>query len=126
MKNVPCLSADMQARIETPRVPLVKLKLEDERTTRIIKFKMQRNSSSAASETYNINMTTFNDSKPEEFLALLKNFKIVIYGTGTTTLSGRINYLLIILCGQALMEFDKLQSHYGGSTNNHLKLIRKV
>ena len=116
----------MQARIETPRVPLVKLKLEDERTTRIIKFKMQRNSSSAASETYNINMTTFNDSKPEEFLALLKNFKIVIYGTGTTTLSGRINYLLIILCGQALMEFDKLQSHYGGSTNNHLKLIRKV
>ena len=30
-----------------------------------------------------------------------------------------------MLCGQALMEFDKLQSQYGGTTNNHLKIIQE-
>ena len=29
-----------------------------------------------------------------------------------------------MLRGQALIEFDKLQSQYGGATNNHLKLIQ--
>ena len=76
MKNGPCLSTDVEVCIEPPPIPLVKLELEYERATHIIKFSMWRNSSSAAYETYNINMNTFNDGQPEDFLALPKNFKI--------------------------------------------------
>ena len=68
-------------------------------------------------------MSTFDDCQPEEFLSLLRNFKITTDGTGTTTTSVRINYLRTMLCGQALREFDELQIQYGVSTNNHLKLI---
>ena len=70
-------------------------------------------------------MNTFDDGQPEEFLSLLRNFNIVIDGTGNTTPSGRINYLRTMLSGQALREFDKLQSQYRGATNNRLKLIQE-
>ena len=30
-----------------------------------------------------------------------------------------------MLCGQALREFDSLQSQYGGLTNNHPKIIQE-
>ena len=82
--------------------------------------------SSTASETFNVNMNTFDDGQPEEFLSLLRNFKIAIDGTGTTTPSGRINYLCMMLCGQALRDFNKLKYQCGGATNNHLKLIQEV
>ena len=47
-------------------------------------------------------MDTFKDGQPEEFLYLLKNFKIAIDGTGTTTTSGWINYLRTMLHVKAL------------------------
>ena len=45
---------------------------------------MRRKPTSEKSETYNINMSTLEDSQPEEFLSLIKNFNIAINGTGTT------------------------------------------
>ena len=53
------LSADMQARIEPPPITLIKLEVDDDRTTNIIKVKMRRNPSPPTSETYSINMNTF-------------------------------------------------------------------
>ena len=102
MNNVGCISSDMQARIEPPPILLIKLEVDDNRKTHIIKVKMQRNPSSATSETYNVNMNTFDDDQPEEFLSLLRNFKITTDGTGTTTTSVRINYLRTMLCGKTL------------------------
>ena len=78
---------------------------------------------SSTAETYNINISTFKDVQPEEFLALLKNFEIEIDGTGTTSLSGKINYLHTMLLGASLREFDKLSSQNHGATNDHLKHI---
>ena len=37
---------------------------------------------------YKVNMYTFNDGQPEEFLALLRNWKITTDRTGTTSPSG--------------------------------------
>ena len=70
-------------------------------------------------------MNTLYDGQPEEFLLLLKNFKIATNGTGTTNPSSQINLLRMMLRVQALMEFDGLQSQYVGSTNKHLKLIQE-
>ena len=125
MKNVGGLSADMQVHTKSPPIPLTKLEVDDDRTTHIINVNMRRNPSSAASKTYNVNMNTFDDGQPEEFLSHLRNFKIAIDGTRTTTPPGWIKYLRTMLRGQALREFDKLHSQYGGAINNHLKLIQK-
>ena len=97
-----CLSTDVQALIEPPPIPLIKVDLEEERASNIIKVKMRRNPALAASETYELKMATFENGQPEEFLALLKNFKIAINGTGTTSVAGWINYLRTILRAEAL------------------------
>ena len=54
-------SYDMQARIEPPPIPLIKVVVDGDCTTHIIKVKIWRNPSSASSKTYNANMNTFND-----------------------------------------------------------------
>ena len=126
MKNVVTwLSADIQARIKPPPIPIIKLEVDDERTTNIIKVKMRRNPSSAASKTYSINMNTFDYGQPEEFLPLLNNLKISTDGTGTTTPSGWVNYLHTMLQRKALREFNGLQSQYSGFTNSYLKFIQE-
>ena len=68
-------------------------------------------------------MDTFKNGQPEEFLALLNNFKIVIDGTGTTSVKGRINYLHRMLRAEALIKFDELTSQNCGTTNAHPKHI---
>ena len=90
--------------------------------THIIKIKIWKNPSQAASETYKINISTFDDGQPEELIALLRNFRIAIDGTNRTTASGHINYLRAMLCGTSLREFDEL-ALAGNSTVNHLKHI---
>ena len=87
------LRADVQAHIEPFTIPLIKLEVDNEHTTNIIKVKIHRNPSSAASEMHNIKINTFNDVQPEEFLSLLNNFNIATDGIGTTTTPVHMNYL---------------------------------
>ena len=100
-KNVPWVTTYVQSRIYPPPTPLIKVELYELHTTHIINVKMRRNTSQAISETYNINMSTFDDGQPEEFLAQLKNFEIRIGGTGTTMPTGRIKYLCTMIHGQS-------------------------
>ena len=103
MKNVGWISADMQSRIKPLPISLIMLEVNDDSTTHTIKVEMQKNISSAESKTNNININTFDDGQPKEFLLLFRNFKIAIDGTGTTTTSGQINYIRTMLCGQAFV-----------------------
>ena len=81
---------------------------------------MRRNPSQATSEKYNMNMSTFDNGQPEEFLVLLRNFKIAIDRTSMTMPTGRINYLCTMLREKSLREFDEI-SLQENTTNNHLK-----
>ena len=74
-KNVPWVTTYVQSRIYPPPTPLIKVELYELHTTHIINVKMRRNTSQAISETYNINMSTFNDGQPEKFLTLVKKFE---------------------------------------------------
>ena len=76
MKNLPWLSADVQARIEPSQISLIKAGLEGLQATNIIKFNILRHPSQSTSETYKIYMYTLNDGQPEELFALLRNWKI--------------------------------------------------
>ena len=55
-------------------------------------------------------MNIFGNFQSEEPIIILKKFKKVIDGTGTTNVSGRTNYLRKMLRGEALQEFDELAS----------------
>ena len=73
-----------------------------------------------------VNMNTFDDGQPEEFLSLIINFNIETDGTRTTNPYIHIACLHMMLSGQALREFYKPQSQYGGATNKQPKLIQEV
>ena len=50
-------------------------------------------------------MYIFDDTQPEEFLTLLRNWKIATDGTSTATPSGHISYLRTLLRGGIIIEF---------------------
>ena len=105
-----CLSADSQSHIEPPMIPIIKVELEEERVSNIIKVNKRRKLDSATYDTYKLKMVTFENYQPEEFLALLNNFRIEINGTGTTSFYGRIKYIRTMLNVESLREFDELAS----------------
>ena len=105
-----CLSADLQSNIAPPMITIIKVELEEERLRNIIKVNKRRKLDSATYDTYKLKMVTFENYQPEEFLALLNNFRIEINGTGTTSVSGRIKYIRTMLHVESLREFDELAS----------------
>ena len=58
MKNGPWISAGVQAWMDPPLIPLMKVELEEHCATHIIKFKIQINPSQAMSETNNKKIST--------------------------------------------------------------------
>ena len=72
---------------------------------------------------YELNISTFENGKPEEFLAILKNFKTLIDVIGITSTRRIINYIWNMLLGGALQEFDNPASQKSGRTNPHLKFV---
>ena len=64
MKNEGWLSSDMQAYIDPPPIPIFKVEVGGDYKTHIIKVEMRKNPSSAASETYNVNMNMFDVFHP--------------------------------------------------------------
>ena len=103
MKNsLGLLSAEVQARIDLPPIPIIKKDPQESNEYDIININMRQNPSDAASEMYKLNIVTFENGQPEEFLQLMKNFNIAVDGTGTATLAGKINYLRTMLHAEVL------------------------
>ena len=100
--NTNWLSADAQAQIVPPPIPLNKEHEEEEHAIHIIKANMRWDLVWTTFETYKFMMAVFENGQPEELLGFLKNFRKAIDGTGTTAVAGRINYLRTILCWEAL------------------------
>ena len=121
-KNGPWVSADVQACIEPPPTPIIKMELEELKPTHITKGDIWRNPSQSTSETCKMSMSNFDDSQPEELITLLRNFRITIDGTVMTSPSGWNNYLRKMLRGASLREFDEL-SPQGNTTNKHIQHI---
>ena len=63
---------------------------------------MSQDPASATSETYELKVQKSKNGKPEEFLQMMKDFKNGIDSTGTTSASGKIQFLRTMLRMEAL------------------------
>ena len=97
--NYKWLNTDVQARIETPPIPLIKATNVNTEETKIIKINMRQDPASATSDTYELKVQTLENCKPEEFLQMMKNFKTDVVRTGTTSTTGTIQFICTMLCG---------------------------
>ena len=83
------LSADLQACINNPLVPINRGSEETAKECNTIKIKMLWYPMAATSKTYELKVPTFENGKPEEFLKRMKKFNTAIGRTGTTTKAGK-------------------------------------
>ena len=83
-------------------IMLIKKKTDDVSECDITNIKMRQYPSDADSETYKLKIVLFENRQPEEFLALMKNFKSAIDRTGNTSAAGKINYIRTLLCGESI------------------------
>ena len=67
----------------------------------------------------------FKNGKPEEFLNMMKEFKITSDCKGTMSATVKIHFLCTILIGGTLREFDNLAGQVGSTTNGNLKFIKE-
>ena len=93
------LNTDVQARIETPPIPLIKATSEKVDECNIIKIKMRQDPASSTFKTYELKFQTFENGKPVDFLQTMKNFKTTTDGKGTTSATGKIQLLRTMLHG---------------------------
>ena len=74
------ISADVQARIETPKTPLNKEDIVEEKSRKITKAKMHKNPASDTSETYKLKMAKFKNGQPEDFLSSWRTSRMWLTG----------------------------------------------
>ena len=60
---------------------------------------MRQDPVAADSETYKLKIAMFENSKPEEFLKLMKSLNTAINRIGNTTADRKINYVYTLLSG---------------------------
>ena len=60
-------------------------------------------------------MVLFDNIRPEEFLLFVENFKITL-ALGTVSDNVKIQYICVILCVEALLQFDTLCALVGSTT----------
>ena len=99
LKNNKWLNADVQACIEPLPIPLLKAAVRNTEETHIIKIMIRQDPASAISEAFKLKVQTFQNGKPEEFLQMMKDFNTGIDRTGTTSTSGKIQFLRTMLRG---------------------------
>ena len=78
-------------------IPLIKSEVEEEDAINIINVNMICNPLSSVLEMNEVKMITLENGQPEDFLILLRNFKTMINGIGTTTNAVHINDLCTML-----------------------------
>ena len=80
---------------------------------------------SATSKIYEIKVPTYENGKPEELPQMMKDFKTVIDGTGTTSATGNIHFMRTMFGGEDQIELDNLAGQVTGTTNIRLKFTKE-
>ena len=68
-------------------------------------------------------MALFDNGYLEEFLLFLLNFNITLLASGMPTIDAKVQYLCIIVRGEALCQFDILYADFESSTPLTLEAI---
>ena len=62
------------------------------------------------SDLYDFNMSFFDHGEPEEFLLFIHNFNMTFAEKGTLEMNTEIQYIHLLVCGEALSQFDLMSA----------------
>ena len=95
-----------QAHVEPPTIPLIKGICDGNPGKYFANLKLRRYPTSITSYLYEFRMYFFQNGDPEKFLLFVRNFNMTLAETWTPDTGEKIQYLLTLVCGEALLQFD--------------------
>ena len=76
--------------------------------TKILLIKLYRDNKSSTQERYEFKMSLFEHDNPEDFLLFIRNINMTLEETGMLDMGTKIQYLLLLVHGEALRQFELL------------------
>ena len=106
-KNI-CNSGTVQVHVDQPLIPLIKSNNNDKPHKDFVKIKLGRDLTSETLDLYEIKTALFDNGNPEEFLLFVINFNMTLKVLGTLKAEAKIQYICMLVCGEALCQFVAL------------------
>ena len=109
--------------IPPPQILLIKSMNDTKSDKYFVKIKLSRDTTSEKSDLYDLKTALFDNGDPEEFFLFICNFQIFLEASGTLTARKNIQYLCMILRGEALRQLDMFYVEVGSTAIANLNLI---
>ena len=68
-------------------------------------------------------MSLFDNGNTEEFLLFVRNFRIALEASVNLADNAKLQYLCMLLSGEALCQLDTLCAHLGSTTTTYLNRV---
>ena len=114
-----------QAYVYPPPIPPIKGTCDGKSNKYFVKLKFCRDHTSSTSDLYYFRMYLFDDSNPEEFLLFVRNFNMTLVEIGILETGANIQYLLTLVHGEALFQFDSLYADVESTETLNVEFIIK-
>ena len=106
--------------MEPPLIPLIKSKNYTKSEKDSIQIKFHRYPTLETFDMHESKTGFFDNGKQEELLLFMWNFQMMLYVSGTLVESMNIQYLRIVLFGEALRQCETLCAKFISTTMEHL------
>ena len=105
--------------VEPPPIPLIESKIGEKLYKDCVEIKLHRDIMSETSDIYELNMSLFDDGKPEELLLFVRTFQMTLEAPRNLAASAKIQYLLTLVRGEVLHQLYTLSVEVGSTTSEH-------
>ena len=114
-----------QSHVEPPLIPLIKRIYDGKSEKYFAKIELRRYPTSSTLGLYEFRISLFDNGYPEEFLLFVRNFNMTLVVTGTLEIGVNIQYLHMLVRGEALHHFYLLSSYVESTETLNLEYIVK-
>ena len=105
-----------QLHVDPPPTLLIKIKHGDKPDKDFVNIKFLRYQTSENSDLYEFKMVLFDNDEPEEFLLFIRNFNMTLEAAVTLHTAANIQYICMLVSGEALRQFDTLSADVESGT----------
>ena len=112
--------------VEPQPIPLIQETHNGKSEKYFVKIKLRRDNTSCTLDIYEFKMSLFDNDKLEEFLLFVCNFNMTPEASGTMAAGAKIQYLLTLVRGEALHQFDSLSADVESTQTLNVDDIIKI
>ena len=113
----------VQLHVGTPPIPILESNNKYKLDKYCVKIKFRRYPTSQKLDLYGFKMSLFDNLNTGEFLLFVSNFSMNLEASGNLVASTNIQYLLTLIIGEALHQYDMFPAKVGSTTSENLKSI---